>query len=162
MVLWVGGMGTVSPTGNDITSVGSRIGDSFSTVPILSNANVELVNVNTIIIREQRVNISYILKCVVANEENLNNIPLRSSLEFSNLCIWAIKSYIYRKLIIAIDNAYLVGGQELGSVKNYLDTLTDAEDNYQTFLHTVWRKVAFMSSQTGNQRFIRTQISGAL
>jgi hypothetical protein len=158
------GMGTVNPNSmNDVMSAAQRVGDSVSNIPPISNATVELIGANTILVRDQlRVTNAYQLRCIVANEENLNNISPRSYQAFSKLCLLAVKSYIYNKLIIAIDMAYLTGGQELGQVKSYVEGLSDAEENYQTYLAEVMAKVFFMNDTQSYARFIRTQISPGL
>lgn len=154
-------MGAVNPVGmNDVLSAAQRVMDSVSNVPPISNANVDLVGHNTIVIRDQiRVTNAYQLRCIVANEENLNNINPRSYLNFSNLCVLAVKSYIYNTLIIRIDQAYLQSGQELGSFKNYVESLSDAEQNYQTYLREIWAKTAFTNDTVNYDRFIKLQVN---
>jgi len=158
------GMGTVNPNSmSDVMSAGQRVGDAMSSIPAISNSSVEMIGYNTILIRDQlRVTNAYQLRCVVANEENMNNINQRSILVFSKLVEFAVKSYIYNKLIIAMDNAYLTGGQELGQIKNMVDSYADAEENYQTYLNEVFRPVSFMNDQISYQRFLKLQVSGGL
>lgn len=158
------GMGMVSPrSASDLMSAAQRVGDSVSNIPAISNATVDLIGANTILVRDRtRVTNIYQLRCIVANENNMNNINPRSWLNFSTLCVHAVKSYIYNRLLIAIDRAYLTGGQELGAFKSYVETLSDAEENYQTYLKEVWRPTAFCNDALSYQRLIRLQISPGL
>lgn len=158
------GMGTVNPNSmSDLMSAGQRVGDSMSNIPPISNANVELIGYNTVLIRDQlRVTNAYQLRCSIANEEDLSNMSPRSFLAFSKLCELAVKSYIYNKLIIAMDSAYLSGGQDLGMFKNYVDGLADAEEMYITHLNEVWRPISFMNDNISYNRFIKLQVSPGL
>lgn len=149
--------------GNDLMSAGQRVGMAASNIPMITNATCDLIGHNTVLIRDQyRSSPVYQLRCVVANEANLSNINPRSYHSFSELCIHAIKAYIYNTLIIKIDQAYLAAGQELGAMKNYVESLADANENYQTYLREVWRKTAFVNDTINHERFIRSQISPGL
>lgn len=158
------GYGNVSPsTMNEVSNVAQRVGDAMSSIPPICNARVNLIAENTVLIRDQsRVTSAYSLRCVLENDENLNNISVRSWHTFSELCVLAVKSYIYNTLIIKIDQAYIVGGQELGSVKTYVESFSDAEEMYSTFLKEVWRSTAFMNDGISYDRFIKMQINPAL
>lgn len=158
------GMGTVNPNSqNDVLSAGHRLMDSHSNLPVVSSASCELIGFNTVLIRDpMRITQAYQLRCYLGNEENLNNINPRSYIQFSKLCELAVKSYIYNKLLISMDQAYLQGGQELGAMKNYVEGLSDAENMYQTFLSEVYTKVAYMNDQTTYTRFIKSMVSPGL
>jgi hypothetical protein len=156
--------GNIAPTSiNDVASVTQRLADSYASVPPISNAVVDLIGHNTVVIRDQyRVSAAYQLRCIVGNEENLNNINPRSYHMFAKLCELAIKSFIYKEMIIQIDKGYLQGGQELGIVKTYIEGLADSEDNYQTFLKEKWKKIAFMNDVMSYDRFIKLQCNPAV
>lgn len=146
-----------------VASVGARVGDAVSNMPVLNNSSVELVGANTILIRNQySLSNVYQLKCVVGNEGNLNNIHQRSWPNFAKLVELAVKSYIYNTLIIRLDEAYLVGGAELGSIKSYVEGLSDAEEMYQTELKEVWAVTAFCNDTLAHEHFIRSQVNPAL
>lgn len=148
---------------NNVLSAGQRAGDAQSNIPPISNATAELIGYNTVLIRDMlRVTNIYQLRCVVAHEENLNDINPRSYLHFSKVCNLAVKSYIYNKMIIAMDSAFLSGGQELGAFKTYVESLSDAEQMYQDYLRDVWMATAFMNSAEQHSRFIRMQINPAI
>lgn len=148
---------------NELTLAANRLMDSQSSVPVTSTANVELIGANTVLIRDQyRMASVYVLRCMIGNEENLNNISPRSYLFFATLCQLAVKSYIYTKMLVTMDQAYLQAGQELGAFKSYVDTLQDAEEMYSTYLRETWSGVAFMNDQLSYDRFIKLQVSPGL
>lgn len=155
-------VGTVLNT-SDISHSAMRVMDSHSSVPYVSNANVELVGDNIVLIRDRiRISNWYSLRCMIANDDNLSNISPRNYLDFVRLCELAIKSYIYNTLFVRMDRAKLEIGQELGSFKSYVDNLADSEEMYQTFLNEVWRKVSIMNDEDTYDRFIKLQINPAL
>lgn len=148
---------------SDFASAGQRVMDSVSNLPVVSTATCDLIGYNTVFIRDsQRLTATYSLRCIIGNDTNLNNINPRSHLAFTLLCTLAVKAYIYNKLIIAMDQAFLSGGQELGAMKNYVDTLADSEQMYRDYLNNTWRNVAFHNDHTSFERFIRVQISPGL
>jgi hypothetical protein len=145
---------------SDLVGVGARVGNSFSSVPMMSNATAELVERSTVVVRDSaHPNYYYVLRCVVANEANMENINPRSWHVFAKLCELAVKSYIYNTMLIKMDQAFLSGGQELGAFKNYVEGLSDSEEMYQTQLREVWQAVNFMNSASDYSRFIRLQVS---
>jgi hypothetical protein len=161
-----GGINQVMPsmgTMNDFAQAGQQLMDSHSNMPSISTATAELVGYNTVLIRDsQRITASYTLRCILANDSNLNNINPRSHIAFANLCVLAVKSFIYNTMIIKMDQAYLSGGQELGAFKNYVESLSDSEEMYNTYLRETWRVTAFHNDQASFERFIRIQISPGL
>jgi len=156
-------------SGYGLTNVGSvsnlasamqRVSDSVSNLPPISNAYVDLIGENTILIRNQaRITQSYILRCILNNDENLNNISPRSWPAFAKLCVLAVKAYIYNELLIKMDQAYLQGGQELGAFKSYVDNLSDANDMYLTHLREVWMVTATMNDVNAHTRLIKLMIN---
>lgn len=157
-------MGTMNPNAmSDLSSAALRVVDSISNIPVVSTATADLIGYNTVLIRDSaRITGSFQLRCMLANEENLNNINPRSYAAFSALCEYAVKSYIYNNMLFRIDSAFLSGGQELGAMKSYVETLADAEENYQTYLREVWSKVAFVNDSNTYTRFIRLQMNPAI
>lgn len=147
---------------NSVANVTQRISDSVSLAPVVSNAQVELIGHNTIAIHENRITSTYFLRCLVENEENLNNIKPRTFYNISKLVELAVKSYIYNKLIVRIDQAYLQGGQELGRIKEIVDSYSDSEELYQTYLKEVMSKVLLMNDHTSYSRLIRIGVSPGL
>jgi hypothetical protein len=146
-----------------VATTGQRVGDAVSAVPPVSLGYVDLVGENTIMFRDNfRVTQAYFLRCILANEENLANLNPRSYPAFSKLCELAIKSYLYNNLIIKIDQAYLQGGQELGSFKNYVENLADSEQMYQDYLKEVWQAVSFANDIHSYDRLIKLQINPAI
>lgn len=76
-------------------------------------------------------NVDWILECRLAYDKEMTNLNTRAIRPFVALCVAAVKAYIYTKLIVQIDNQYLSGGQELGVVKEIVQSYSGALDDYQ-------------------------------
>lgn len=146
-------------TGSDLLSAAHRVGSSHANVPIISTAHVELIGESTVLIREQtRIAGIYSLNLLVGNQENLNNMSIKTFPAFSKLCELGIKSYIHNHLKVKIDQQYLINGQPLGSIKEMVDEYRDAEEMYQTFLAENWAAIATLSDPVRRRRLIKFQL----
>lgn len=144
---------------NDVSSAAHRAMDSRSNIPIVSNAEVIVIGHNTIMVRNHLITASVVqLRCVVTNDERLNNISIRNAPAFSKLCNLAVKSYIYNTCLINLDRGYLERGQELGVIRSYIEGLSDAEENYQTFLKEEWGAVGIMADRLTYEDLLRLQV----
>lgn len=154
------GVNTYSSRGmNSLTNGLQRVIDSFSTIPNMTTANVDLIATNTILIKDQyRMSGAYFLRCVISQDENLSNLNPRSYLVFSEICILAVKAYIYNTMLVKIDRAFLEGGQELGSMKNYIESLADSNEMYMTALREKWAAVAFFNDRESVTSYIKNMV----
>lgn len=157
---YLNGVGSGTPYGgSDIPNTAAKAYDAMSDIPIVSNSDIDIYGDNTLIIREcLRVSSIYTLRCVLSNDPDMNNIKSRAILYFTELCLLAVQAEIYRWSLIKMDQNYIYAGVELGSVKNYIDTLADANENYKTYLKTQWQEVAIMSDSQQYRKIIRLQI----
>lgn len=147
--------GSVNPT----SMAGMAMMDSFSPLPISSTAKVQLIGENTIMIKDTIPLITNSwARCVIANDSEMNNIPLRAIPHFCKLVELAVKSYIYNEYIIKLDMAQLSGGQELGKFKEIVESYSEVGELYDDYLITKWQGVAFMSDRETFTRFIKLNI----
>lgn len=152
-----GGVGPLF-TMDTMTAVQQMV-EASSAVPNVSTAKVELIGENTVLIEDaQRYNTAYNLNCYVTDENALNSIDPRSFDHFSILVEYAVKSFIYRKLIVRMDQGRIEGGSILGVFKEIVDSFSDAETNYRTYLKEKWSKVAFMNTRRRYYRFLKAQV----
>lgn len=143
----------------DTLMAGKAVMDAASTVPLVSTAKVQLIGENTVLVTDS----SYmpgvgLLRCLLANDENLSHLQLRSYPKFSKLVELAVKSYIYNNYSIALDTGKIVGGYEIGKFREIVDSYADAEQMYEDYLKEVWQKVLFMNDRTSFERDIRMRI----
>lgn len=148
---------------NPIMNVASRIGSAASPSGVLSNAHIEIVGYNTILIYANfRVLTNFGLRVLLENDNNLNNIQPRSYKDVSMACVLACKAYIYNKLIIPVNSGYLASGQDLGMFKSILESYSESEADYSTFLRERLGAVLFMNDTTRMNRFIGSLINPSL
>jgi hypothetical protein len=143
------------------TTTAAAIVASYDTIPIISTARVELISENTILVRDiMALQSNAVLRCVIANEANMENIQIRSYRTFAKLCGFAVKSYIYNLLDILLGETALLNGMQLDAIKNQLEKYSDAEANYQDFLTNEWEAAAFFNDTTSTDRFLRLITGG--
>jgi hypothetical protein len=144
-------------------SVADRIGTAQQDIGILTNTHIELIGHNTVAIYQNYMAlVNYGLRCLVSNDEDLNNISPRSYKAFAKLAILAVKSYIYNKLVVKLNMGYLHGGQELGQFKAIIDSYEGAEEEYNRVLKEEWMAVAAMNDTANYQRILKTMIHPGL
>lgn len=127
---------------NDIGAIASRAFDSNANIPIVSNPECQNAGHNVVMIRNHILNANTtFLKVMVTNDANLENIDIRSAPQFSKLCTFAAKAFIYNELFEKLDQGRLENGHEIGVVKDYWSGLSDAEQNYLDYRDNVWAEV---------------------
>lgn len=151
----------IAPGGgsNDVSNAASLVMDSHGSIPDISTARADLIGDNVVMIRNnQRINSAYQLRCILTNEADLQNFNPRYAIRIADGAILCVKSYIYNKLRVDIDRGFLTGGQELGYVKEYVESLSDAETMYREFSKTVMMQISLMNNSVEHQRFIKLQL----
>lgn len=132
---------------------------SHAPIPLISGANLRLIAENTILIRgtSQLLSNGY-LRAVIANDDEMSHLQMRSIPSFCNLAVLATKAYIYNEATINIDLAKLSGGMDLGKFKEIVDSYADAEELYQEYLHKTFSGVQFMNDEQTFNRFMAMMI----
>lgn len=148
---------------NPVINVANRIGSAASPSGVLSNAHLEIVGYNTILVYANfRVLTNFGLRVLLENDSNLNNIQPRSYKDVSMACVLAAKAYIYNKLIIPVNSGYLASGQDLGMFKSILESYSEAEADYNTFLRERLGAVLFMNDTTRYNKYLSSMINPSL
>jgi hypothetical protein len=138
---------------------GQAMMDAMGSMPITSSAKVQLIGENTIMVKDTAPPVGYgFLRCVLANDENMSHIQMRSIPDFCKLCELACKSYIYNEYAIILDRGQLFGGHDIGRFKEIVDGYADVEEMYQDFLKNKWQAISFMNDQESFERFIKLGI----
>jgi hypothetical protein len=155
-----GQLGNLQDHGSIMTSAAGMM-QAIDNVVTPSNAECRLIGENVIMVREgASIPATSSIRVVLANDENLNNLQTRTILPFRKLCVLAAKSYLYNTLIVTVDTAKLQGGAEIGRFLSVLESYSDAEENYQTYLSDVWRAVAKMNDRESYRRLMKVAIGG--
>lgn len=158
------GIPAITPQqGSDLTMSGHRAMDSRSSIPIIGTHECTVVGHNNIMVRNHiRGGRIQQFRVIVSNDNDLQNINFRSALSFSKLCQYAVKSFIYTKLIIKLDRGAIDRGHEIASIKSYVENCADAEENYKTYLEEVWQGVTTFNNKLGYENLLKIQISPSI
>lgn len=156
-----GSMPAVTPmVGSDLSASNAKAMDSRSSIPVVSTSDCRVVGHNAILVRNQARAPSIVsFRCIVEHEEGLENISLFASPQFTKLCTFAVKSYAYNELNIKLDRGRIERGHELGSIKTIVESYSDAEENYWTYLTEEWAGVAIHSDRLTYQDLLQVQIN---
>ncbi len=140
--------------------MGQSVLDALGPAPITSTAYVQLIAENTVMCRDSFIlPANSYLRCILAMDDDMNHIQLRSYPVISKLVEFAVKSYIYHKYVIEMDVGELQGGHNIGRFKEIIDSYADAEENYQDYLTNVVQKVMLMNDTTSYSRLLKLLIS---
>ena len=143
-----------------VANISNRIGDAAAPSGAVSNAHIEVIGPNTLLVyANYRLLTNFGVRVVVENNPNFTNISPRSYKAFSMMCVLAVKSYIYNKLIIPINSGYLAAGQELGVFKSIVESYENTEEEYRTYLNEKMGAVLYMNDTTRYNRFLRSMIA---
>jgi hypothetical protein len=144
-----------------VLNAAAAVMDSHSPLPMNSSAEVQLIGENVVMVRDTMIlPANVFLRCVLANDEQLAHLQLRSYRPFARLVELAVKSYIYNEYIIRMDQGEIFAGMNLGKFKDIVESYADAEELYQTFLTEKWQKIAFMNDGETWRRHLRTMMGG--
>ncbi len=134
---------------------------SQAAIPIVSTAYLSLIAENTVLVTDQMAMPNTVhLRCYLENDADMSQLRSTTYHKYAKLVELAVKSYIYNQLTISIGQAQLSGGMELGRFREIVDSFADAEENYQTYLEEVWRRVSIMDDQMSRERHLRMILGG--
>lgn len=116
-----------------------------------STSYLQIVGHNTVLVNDVSPIQSYgVLRCMLTNDPNLNNIRTQYHQVFATMCFLACKAYIYTKLLIDIDEGMLRGGQQIGRFREVVDSYSDADQMYIETLDK-WQKIGIMNDPSLNR-----------
>jgi hypothetical protein len=155
-----------------VNSVGGYVSDASATmaaaagmlnaldkIPVTSTANAQLIGENTILVNNcTSMTGNPHLRCMVAYDDELSDINSRSYSEFSELVILATKAFIYKELVIDIDESEIRGGYNLGVFKEIVTGYSEADQNYKDYVKNTWQAVMFMNDKAAYRRFIKSNV----
>lgn len=123
---------------------------------VMQSARLELLGENKILLSDPSITpINGILRCTIAHGGNLENIPPKSYPAVAELFILGVKSFIYNKLKVELDQGFLYGGHELSIITDIVNEYADSYTQYIEYLNTVWRKVSYLSNTDNAGRYVK-------
>jgi len=155
-----GGAQTLS-NGSALLNIAQGMMDAHGTIPNISTAKVQLIGENVVAVRDPTLLPGYCyLRCIFANDDNMSHLQLKSYHKFAELVLYAVKAHIYVELALELDYSQLVGGQQLGAIKDMVMEFKECNELYKTMLKERWGKIALMNDVESWERFLRQQIGG--
>lgn len=146
--------------GSELARAAGGVMNSHAMIPLVSTARVTIIGENIIEVRDDNAYIPHhSLIAVISNDPWMNNLHRRSFPVFAKAVELAVKSFLYNKLIIDFDEAFLRQGQSMDTVKAAVEQYADAETMFQEHMTTTMPKVLFMNDERQWHRWIRSQIS---
>ena len=82
----------------------------------------------------QMTHVNWLIACIIGYDQSFTNISPGLLQSLSKMCVEATKMWLYKNLIIKIDQGLLVGGKELGKFKDIIESYTDANEKYEEYL----------------------------
>lgn len=149
--------GSCQPS-NYLLDQSNRIAEAMGNAPVDYNPNVSLLAPNVVLCQGFRFysGQSIALQCNIQNDDNLNNFTRRSYEKLAEACLLATKVYIYNKLIIAIGEGVLSGGQDLGRFTSIVEDYSSAEEDYKNYRHEVLGAMIFLNDRAKKSWYIDT------
>lgn len=134
---------------------------SFDNPANLGTSRLELIAENTILIKDPVVSaLGGTLRCILSNDDELNNLSVRSFVAFCEMATLAVKSHIYNTTIVKIDEGVAQFGRNIGAYRQIIEGYADSEQQYIEFLTDRWQKIAFMNDRESYTRHIRGSLGG--
>lgn len=144
-----------------LAMAGMAVANSFNQMGMTGTSRLELIGENTVLIKDPAISVqNAVLRCVLSNDEELNNLSVRSYVAFCEMATLAVKSHIYNTTVVKMDEGVAQFGRNIGAYRQVIDSYADAEEQYIEFLTGRWQKIAFINDRESYTRFIRAQIGG--
>lgn len=99
---------------------------------LLSGHQVKLIPATL----SQMQDMDWILTCRLNYDAEFTNMNNQAILPLVELVLCAVKAYIFNELVLKIDNAYVVGGQAMGRLKEIVDSYSDQNERYLELLRS--------------------------
>jgi hypothetical protein len=158
----ISNFGTSSLSGNSaMLNLAQGLIDSHGAMPNASTARCQLIGENVVMVSElYLMPANCYLRCILANDSQLSHLQLRSYPYFSELCVRAVKAYIYNNHIIKLDMGEIRGGTSIGAFKTIIESYADQDELYREYLEKDWRRVAAMNDGETWERMLRSRVGG--
>ena len=158
----VGSMGMANAmSAATLLRAGNAVVDSVGSMPITSTAKIELIAENTVMMHDyMAIPSRSFLSCRLGYDDNMSNIPIRAYNNMSKMVEYAVKSYIYNRMVVAMDMGELFAGNQLGRIKDVIDGYADSEELYETYRKEIMQKVLYMADSEIWTRHIKLMIGG--
>lgn len=139
-----------------------NIVSSYSAIPQVSTANIRLIGENTVMITDVTpIALDPWLRCRLSYNPDLGGVTPNFWPFFAELVFLATKAWIYNQMIVRMDLAQLIGGQELGTIREIIQEYADADRTYVELRDEKLGKKSFLADKTRKHRHLRMVMGGS-
>lgn len=149
-----------STGGNMVASAVLDAYRAMAPMPIVDTAEIEIKGDNIISVRDNYNVLSqhYNLLCTVENDVNMANLKPGAWKVYAKLVELAVKAYIHVNLVIPTDQGAIMQGVTIGTIKEKIDSYSDADEQYEEYYKENWGKTIRSNDRGFMSRMIRSQI----
>lgn len=145
-----------------VTSLGTAalaVANSYSNMNRMHTGRLEPIGENTVLVHDSNLISSFgTLKVIVANDQDMNNLPYRFYIHFTRLCTLAVEAYVFWKLDVDLDEGKVKSGFNIGAFRRKIDSYADSEQKYQDYLDEKWQKVAIIADRASYLALARSTL----
>lgn len=151
------------PASSQLMQAAGQLANSHSPIPLVSSASVNLVGENTVQVTDSIIIPHEIwLDCRVENDSQMNHLQPANYESFARLVILATKAWLYTNVRIKLDVGRIHGGQDLGRLREELDTFSEAMREYREHMEEEFSQVSVMNDSIEHERYLRLIVGGGL
>lgn len=139
-----------------ILQAGKALRDVDGNISQISTANAQIIGENVILINDNSgLVVAGGAHVMLAHDEQFSNIKGNLYGAFGKLVVLATKAWIFNNLEIIIDRNEVWSGMAVGKFKEIVERYSSAEDMYQEYKDTTWRKAQISNDYMSSQRIVR-------
>lgn len=135
---------------------------SYSAIPQVGTANCRLIGENMVYISDIiPISMDPHLRCRLAYDNELSTMSASFQPFMAELVYLATRAFIYNELVVQLDLAALIGGQELGVVTDIIRGYEDSDRMYIELRDEKMAKKAYLADPVRKQRHIKLVMGGS-
>jgi len=139
-----------------------NIQSSHSRLPQVGTARIRLIGENLVYVSDVTpLSMDPVLRCRLAYDQELSTISANFQPFMRELIFLAVKAFIYNEMIVLLDQGFLQGGQELGTILEIIRGYEDADRMYVELRDEKLAKKAYLGDPERKQRHLRMLMGGA-
>ena len=117
--------------GANLTTLAQGVLDAHTFQSAPPTPNIELLAGDLVRLwPSQHHGTMWAINCRLCYDDRLTNLNTSAIIPFADLCVLAVKAYIYNQMTVQLDKAYIQNGYQIGQFKTIIDSYADANDKY--------------------------------
>lgn len=146
-----------------LVNEGMNMYNNLAVINVMQTARLELIGENRIFVSDPRgMPMSGFIKATISHNANLENIHAKLFPVVGHLMVLGVKSFIFNKLSIELDQGYIYGGHELSKIVETVEDYRDSKEAYTEYLTTTWKKNAYFNSATNMGNYIKSMLGNTI